>query len=124
MREYSKEEKVKFIEELKTKTKRIALDVISLSRGIPKSEEGRIILRQIIRSATSVGANYRAACRGRSRAEYFAKLSITIEEADEVLYWLEILEEANLLAIDVSDLKDEVTQVVSILSKARKNTRQ
>jgi len=120
---YSQEEKIRFIEDLKKRTKQIALDSIKLSKEIPKTEEGKIILRQLVRSATSVGANYRAACRGRSQAEYFAKLSITVEEADEVLYWLEIFEEAELAKIDLSKLKGEVTQIVSILATARKNTK-
>ncbi len=123
MSKYSQEEKVRFIEDLKRRTKQIALNSINLSKEIPKNEEGRIILHQLIRSATSVGANYRAACRGRSKAEYFAKLSITVEEADEVLYWLEILEESGILKIDISDFKQEVTEIVSILAKARKNTK-
>lgn len=123
MSNYSQEEKIRFIEDLKKRTKQIALDSIKLSKEIPKTEEGKIILRQLVRSATSVGANYRAACRGRSQAEYFAKLSITVEEADEVLYWLEIFEEAELAKIDLSKLKGEVTQIVSILATARKNTK-
>ena len=120
---YSYDERIKFIENLKERTKKVALSSIKLSKEIPRTEEGRIILRQLIRSATSVGANYRAACRGRSKAEYFAKLSITVEEADEVLYWLEILEESRILRIDISDFKQEVTEIVSILAKARKNTK-
>ncbi|MEP1093563.1 MAG: four helix bundle protein [Cyclobacteriaceae bacterium] len=123
MSNYSLEEKTRFIEDLNRRTKQIALDSIRLSKEIPKTEEGKIILRQLIRSATSVGANYRAACRGRSQAEYFAKLSITVEEADEVLYWPEILEESELVKADLSGLKDEVTQIVFILAIARKNTK-
>src|SRR5690606_30263279 len=117
---YSQEEKNKFVESIKLRTKRIALRAISLSGEIPKSEEGRVIARQLIRSATSVGANYRAACRGRSKAEYFAKLSITVEETDETLYWLEILEESGIIQADLSDLKNEIIEILSILSRARK----
>lgn len=123
MAAYSQEEKTRFIESLKRRTKSIALEVISLSKEIPRSEEGKIILRQLVRSATSVGANYRAACRGRSKAEYFAKLSITVEEADETLYWLEILEESKIISKDISALKDEVLQILSILAKARKTSK-
>ncbi|MEQ8924830.1 MAG: four helix bundle protein [Fulvivirga sp.] len=77
----------------------------------------------MVRSALSVGANYRATCRARSKAEFFAKLSITVEEADEVEYWIEILEEAKMINFDVSNYKGEVSEALSILSKARKNTK-
>lgn len=110
MIEYTPEEKARFVESLKLRTKNIALQAINLSREIPKSEEGKIVHRQLIRSATSVGANYRAACRGRSKAEYFAKLSITVEETDETLYWLEILEEANIVKCNLSKFKNDVNR--------------
>lgn len=78
---------------MKARTKRFALDVIRFCQTLPNTEEHRIIKRQLMRSATSVGANYRAAQRGRSRAELIAKLGIVIEEADESGYWLELLDE-------------------------------
>jgi len=117
----SKEE---FVQKLLKRTKQIALDIILLSKSLPNNDEGRIIKRQIIRSATSVGANYRAVCRARSSREFFAKLSITVEEADETLYWLEIIEESGMLKNDFSSaLIKEVTEVLSILATARKNTK-
>ncbi len=81
-------------EELKRRTKRFALGIIRLGGSLPRTEAARIIGGQMLRSATSVGANYRAACRARSRAEFTAKLGVVEEEADETLYWLESLEES------------------------------
>jgi len=75
---------------LQDRTKNLALRVARLVATLPNMPFGRTIANQIIRSATSVAANYRAACRGRSRAEFIAKLGITIEEADESLFWLEL----------------------------------
>src|SRR5437660_12530606 len=74
-----------------------ALRVIRAYRGLPSSDEARVIGRQLLRSATSDGANYRAACRARSRAEIIAKLGIVLEEADEAVYWLELLLETGIL---------------------------
>ena len=79
--------------DLKQRTKDYALAVIRLGVTLPKSEVGRVIGRQLLRSGTSVGANTRAAFRGRSKKEFIAKLGIVIEEADESLYWLELLTE-------------------------------
>ncbi len=78
-------------EELKTRTKAFAVRVIRLVDALPRSLAAQVVGRQLLRSATSVGANYRAACRAQSRAEFAAKLSIVVEEADETLYWLELL---------------------------------
>ena len=116
--------RIAFIEKLKLRTKQLALSAISLFRILPKTEEARIVGRQLIRSATSVAANYRAACRARSGAEYFAKLSIVVEEADETLFWLEILEEAQILPVpNVENLRKEATEVLAIMATARKNTK-
>jgi len=69
-----------------------------LYRALPRHEEARIIGRQLLRSGTSVGANYRAACRARSKAEFVAKLGIVLEEADETVFWLELLQESRLVS--------------------------
>jgi len=84
-------------EELKMRTKQFALRVIRLCESLPKTATGAILGKQLLRSATSVGANYRAACRGRSKAEFIAKLGIVEEEADESLFWLELIAESGLL---------------------------
>ena len=82
-------------EQMRTRTKEFAKKVIYLCRELPRSQEGRLIGGQVFRSGTSVGANYRAACRGRSKADFVSKLGIALEEADETLFWLEILSETN-----------------------------
>ena len=111
-----------FIEELKVKTKNIAVRTIKLSQSLPNSREANIIAKQIIRSATSIGANYRAACRARSKAEFFAKLSIVIEEADETQYWFEILSETNIIEKNkIELLKKDLDSIVAILTTARKS---
>src|SRR5690242_13786408 len=105
---------------LKDRTKRFALRVIRLSRSLPASPEVRIIGNQVLRSATSVAANYRAACRARSRAEFLAKLGIVIEEADESALWLELLADAQVIpARLLSDLESEANQLVAICNASR-----
>ncbi len=85
-------------EELRTRTKRYALRTIKLCRSLPAAPEAWVIAKQLLRSGTSVGANYRAACRARSHAEFFAKLCIVVEEADETLYWFELLIESGMVS--------------------------
>ena len=82
-------------QELKNRTKRFAIDAIKFVESLPKSKTNDVISYQLIKSATSVGANYRSACRARSTAEFISKLNIVIEEADESMYWFEIIEEVN-----------------------------
>lgn len=113
--------KVDFITTLKNRTKAFVLDAINFYQQLPKTEEARIIGRQFMRSATSVGANYRAACRSRSKAEFFSKVSIVIEEADETAFWLEILIEAEIKNNDSAhSLLKEINEILAILAKARK----
>lgn len=76
--------------------KQYALDVIGVYRKIPKQGEGRVVGKQFLRSGTSVAANYRSACRGRSAKEFIAKLGIVIEETDETIFWLGILRDSNI----------------------------
>jgi four helix bundle protein len=87
---------MKEFQELQQRTKRFALRILKLCRSLPKTDEGRILSKQVLRSGTSVGANYRAACRARSRAEFVAKLGIVLEEADETSFWLELIQEADI----------------------------
>jgi four helix bundle protein len=83
---------------LKLRTKDFALRIIKLFQALPRSDEARIIGKQLLRSGTSVGANYRAACRSRSRAEFLARLGVVVEEIDETVYWLDLLAASNILA--------------------------
>ena len=102
-------------EEMKKRTKDFAKRVINLCRQLPETREGRLIGNQIFRSGTSVGANYRAACRARSKAEFIAKLGIVLEEADECLYRLEILSETQIVnASLLEELMKEADELVGI----------
>ena len=102
-------------DELKKRTKRFALRIIRLVNSLPETKAAQTIARQVLRSGTSVGANYRAACRARSPAEFCAKVGIVEEEADETAYWLELLIESELVAEDMlSDLLAEANELVAI----------
>ena len=94
--------------DLKDRTKQFAVTVIRMVDKLPRSVASEVIARQIIRSATSVAANYRAARRGRSKAEFIAKLQIVLEESDETQYWLELLLELELL--DRKALQDSIQE--------------
>lgn len=113
--------KVDFITALKARTKQFVLDSIKFYQVLPKTEEARIIGRQFMRSSSSVGANYRAACRSRSKAEFHSKLSIVVEEADESAFWLEILSDSGIVStVEVSALLKEANEILAIVAKARK----
>ena len=102
--------------ELMDRTKRFGLQVIKLLGSMPAGRVGRVISDQVLRSGTSVGANYRAACRARSRAEFISKLGIVEEELDETQYWLEVAIEAGLLAAThVRDLFREADELLGIV---------
>ena len=106
--------------ELKERTKSFALGIIRLVRALPASSEGYVMGNQLLRSGTSVAANYRAVYRARSRAEFLAKLGIVIEEADESEFWLEMLSESGLIPEKrLRDLKSEASQLVAILNASR-----
>ena len=109
-------------DELKARTKEFALRVIKLVRALPKTTEGRAIASQVIRSGMSVAANYRAACRGRSRAEFVAKIGVVLEEADETLLWLELIVDGGLLTRSRCELLlGEAEELVAILVATRKS---
>ena len=106
---------------LKLRTKNFAVEIVKYYRNLPKTEEAKIIGKQLLRSATSVAANYRAVCRARSDAEFFAKLSIVVEEADETLLWLEIIIESELIKDDkTKQLYQEALEILSIMAASRK----
>ncbi len=83
-------------EELKYRSKQFAIRIVKLFRSLPKTDEARIIDKQVLRSGTSIAANYRAVCRARSRAEFIAKIGIVLEEADETVLWLELLKNGSM----------------------------
>ena len=107
-------------EELKKRTKQFALRVMKLVASLPNTIEGRAIGNQLVRAGTSVGANYRSACKGRSKAEFIAKLGIVEEEADESAYWMELIIEGRLLKRQlVQPLLDEANEIVAIIAASR-----
>ena len=107
-------------EDLKKRTKEFALRILKLVDALPNNLQGRTIGGQLVRSGTSVGSNYRAACRGRSRAEFIAKLGIVEEEADESAFWLElVIETALLKAGHVQPLLDEPNELTRIMAGSR-----
>lgn len=106
-------------EVMRKRTKEFARRIIQLCKGLPNTREGRLIGDQIFRSGTSVGANYRAVCRARSHAEFIAKLGIVLEEADETLFWLELLSENNIVKPElIESLMKEANELVSIFVKS------
>lgn len=108
-------------DELKARTKNFALRVVRMCQALPKDYIGEVMGKQVLRSATSVGANYRAACRARSQAEFSAKLQIVIEEADESAFWLELIEESGLLPPErLSELRKEADELTAIFVSSRK----
>ena len=101
--------------ELKERTKQFALRIIRVVDALPKTTSGRAIGNQLVRAGTAVGANYRAACLGRSRAEFIAKLGVVIEEADECGYWLELIMETGLLPRSrIEPLHQEANELAAI----------
>lgn len=110
--------------QLLLRTKKFALRIIRLTSSLPNRTPADVIGRQLLRSGTSVGANYRAACRARSPAEFCAKLGIVEEEADECLYWMELLSEAELIREELlSDLKQEAKEILAMVVASIKTAR-
>jgi four helix bundle protein len=111
-------------QQLKYRTKTFALRILRLTEALPRSRAGDIFGRQLLRSATSVGANYRAACRARSRAAMIAKLDIVLEEIDESSYWLELISESGMIPTQrLTDLIDESEQLTAIVVASLKTLR-
>ena len=84
-------------EELRERTKQFAIRIVKMFRSLPKTDEGRVLGKQVLRSGTSVAANYRAVCRSRSRADFISKLAVVTEEIDETAFWLELLIETGIV---------------------------
>jgi four helix bundle protein len=110
---------------LKDRTKQFSLKIIKLVSSLPKTLAAQVIGRQLVKSGTSVGANYRSACRARSKAEFTAKLGIVEEEADESAFWMEIIIESGLLKGDRSIrlLLKEANELVAIMVASRKTVK-
>jgi four helix bundle protein len=104
------------------RTKRLTISIINELSELPYSDKVSVIRKQIIRSSSSVAANYRAMCRARSNKEKYAKICIVVEEADETVFWLEIIEEIKMTNnIDlIKDLKNEAEEILKVMSSYRK----
>jgi len=108
----------------KKRTRNVALRVIKLVDTLPNSCAADVIGRQLLRSATSIGANYRAACRSRSAADMVSRLSITEEDADKALYWLELLAQSNTVAsLRLEPLRKEIGEIVAMTVTSIKTLR-
>ncbi|GAB3574404.1 four helix bundle protein [Hymenobacter daeguensis] len=113
--------KTAFNQAFRARTKAAALRIIRLYQQLPRSGDAEVLGKQLLRSATSVAANYRAACRGRSGAEWYAKVCICVEEADETQLWLELLGDAGIFPkAKLASLEQEYLEIVSVLATARK----
>jgi four helix bundle protein len=110
-----------FNEQFRRRTKRLALDIIKLISPLKYSDALGVMRKQEIRACTSVASNFRAVCRARSEREKFAKLCIVVEEADETIFWLEMLVEAEFLAIEmVEKIVNEATEILKVMSAFKK----
>ena len=110
--------------ELQDRSQQFALRVVRMFRALPRADEARILGKQVLRSGTSVAANYRAACRARSRAEFAAKIGVVVEEADETVFWLELLVEAGIVpASKMTELLAEANELLAIFSASQRTAR-
>jgi four helix bundle protein len=111
-------------DELKRRTKTFALRVMKLVDALPMTISGRAIARQLMDSASSTAANYRSACRARSRADFLSKITVVEEEADESLFWLEMIEEGKLIGVSrLQALQTEAHELVAIFTSIGKTTK-
>lgn len=115
--------KEEFNEKMRQRTKKLAVDVNKFLAELPNIKAMRVIDFQLTKAVTSVAANYRAACRARSQAEFHSKMSIVVEEADETLFWLEIIGDLNIdTSQQLKNLQNEALEILKICSKARSNS--
>ncbi|HKE31113.1 MAG TPA: four helix bundle protein [Candidatus Angelobacter sp.] len=112
-------------QELRDRTKQFALRILRMSSKLPNTRQANVINNQILRSATGMAANYRAVGRARSKAEFAAKIGVVLEEADESLFWLELLKESGIVKEEkLRDLLNEANQLVAIFSASRRTARE
>ncbi len=109
---------------MKKRTKAFAMRILKMAEVFPKNSTSNIISHQIVRCGTSVASNYRAACRARSKAEFIAKLGIVEEEADETLFWLELIEESGILTPNlIQEIKREANEITAIIVVSLKSAK-
>jgi len=111
-------------QQLKERTKQFAIRMVRLFRSLPKTEEARIIGKQALRSGTSVAANYRAVCRARSKAEFVARIGVVVEEADETVFWLELLVETAIVSqARMNGLLTEANELLAIFAASQRTAK-
>ena len=111
-------------DELKRRTKEFAIRIVNLFRSLPHLPDAQTLGKQVLRSGTSVAANYRAVCRARSRAEFIAKMGIVVEEADETVFWLELLGETGIVRAErTQDLLKEANELVAIFGASLRTSK-
>jgi four helix bundle protein len=111
--------------ELKRRTQKFAVDVIKFIESLPNGSAANVLSNQLLRSSTSIGANYRSACKGKSTADFINKIIISEEEADESIYWLELIEECRLgSTTTVMALKNEATELTAIFTAIGKTAKE
>ncbi|MES2558914.1 MAG: four helix bundle protein [Bacteroidota bacterium] len=111
--------------DLKNRTKSFALSIIKLLKSVPRDFISEVLLKQLVRCSTSLAANYRSACRAKSRADFIHKIGTVEEEADEALFWLEMITESEILSLDKTKiLLDEANQLTAIFTSIRKTTKE
>ena len=112
------------VSDLRERTKAFALRIIKMFIALPKTEESCVLGRQVLRSGTSVGANYREAQRGRSKPEFIAKIGDCLKELDETAYWLELLTDSGIVPVEkLSLLRDECNQLLAIFTTISKKAK-
>jgi four helix bundle protein len=117
-------------EQIQLRTKKLALEIIRLSEHLPNKSVGWTFSNQIIRCSTSVAANYRAVCRAKSDKDFISKMETVIEEADETLFWLEMIEESEVISdfknhqVSITNLKSEANELISIFVSSVKTVKQ
>jgi four helix bundle protein len=111
-------------EALRARMKQFALHIIQLFRTLPPADHSRVLGRQLLRAGTSVAANYRAVCRARSRAEFIARIGVVVEEADESVFWLELLEDAGIVPADrLASLQAEANELLAIFAASQRTAK-
>ncbi len=112
-------------DELRKRTKNFAVEIVRLWRTLPRTEEARVIGKQLLRSATSIAANYRAVCRSRSRAEFVARMGVVLEESDETVLWIELLGDTGVLAKSATSKHlEESNELLAIFAASYHTARQ
>jgi len=112
-------------EQLRARTKEFAIRVIHLFQALPSSKEAQIIGTQLLRCGTSVGANYRSACHARSRADFISKIGVVTEEADEAVFWIELLSDLKVVKKErLDDLLQEARELTAIFAGSRQTAKQ